>query len=481
MLCQSPFTGLSLSQDCKQLHQFLDFCRRKSIEDEQSKIASVFLEIDPIDPLAVLDQWSQPHQLHFYFENREQEWAIAAIDAAISFEASESHRFLAVQQFIQNSCDHLIASSTNDFPGAVPRFFCSFAFFDQATSSGAAFAPATAFLPQWQVMRWRDRSAILANFLIQPQSNLEDLTDTIWHQAQAIGATSSPLFSFPYAMFDLLSRADLLKQWQIVDTFPFSTAVASALVDIQQQRFHKLVLAHAIDVVSGLPFQAGRSLHNLRQRYPDCYVFSTGNGKGQSFIGASPERLLSIQDQTLTTDALAGSAPRGKTASKDRQFAQQLLNSDKEQREHRVVVDFITERLKALGLTPQHAIAPVLLPLSNIQHLHTPIQSTFPADKHPLEILAELHPTPAVAGMPRVIACQQIKRYEQFERSLYAAPLGWVDAQGNAEFIVGIRSALLQGNCARLYAGAGIVAGSDPEREFAEVRLKLQALLQALI
>ena len=509
MQCQSAFSGFSPSQDCQQIYQFLDFCQRKSIEDAQSKIASVFLEINPIDPLAVLEQWSKPHQLHFYFENREQEWAIAAIDAAISFEASGSHRFLAVQQFIETRFNHLIASGTSNFPGAIPRFFCSFAFFDQVTASdatafgatasgatasdatasdatadvslAATFAPATAFLPQWQVMRWRDRSAILANFRVHPQSNLEDLTRTIWHQAQAIGATSSHLFNFSHPMLDLLSRSDALKQWQIMDTFPFSTTVASALLDIQQQRFHKLVLAHAIDVISGLPFQIGRSLHNLRQRYPDCHVFSTGNGKGQSFIGASPERLLSIQNHTLTTDALAGSAPRGKTISEDRQFAQQLLNSDKEQREHRVVVDFITERLEALGLVPPQAIAPVLLPLSNIQHLHTPIQTAFPHSLHPLEILAELHPTPAVAGMPRAVACQQIQRYEQFERSLYAAPLGWVDAQGNAEFIVGIRSALLQGDRARLYAGAGIVAGSDPEREFAEVRLKLQALLQALI
>ncbi|MBW4657298.1 MAG: isochorismate synthase [Drouetiella hepatica Uher 2000/2452] len=487
MQCQSAFTGLSLFQDCQQLYQFLDFCQRKSIEDEQSKIASVFLEIDAIDPLAVLDQWSKPHQLHFYFENREQEWAIAAIDAAMSFEVSGSHRFLAVQQFVQTCFNQLIASSTSNFPGAVPRFFCSFAFFDQAaqdaehTEITPAFAPATAFLPQWQVMRWRDRSAILANFLIHPQSNLEDVTQAIWHQAQAISATPSHPFNFSHPMLDLLNRSEALKRWQIIDTFPFSTAVASALLDIQQQHFHKLVLAHAIDVVSGLPFQIGRSLHNLRQRYPDCHVFSTGNGRGQSFIGASPERLLSIQNQLLTTDALAGSAPRGKTTHEDRQFARQLMSSDKEQREHRVVVDFITERLAALGLVPQRAIAPVLLPLSNIQHLHTPIQAAFPTDRHPLEILAALHPTPAVAGMPRIAACQQIQRYEQFERSLYAAPLGWVDAQGNAEFIVGIRSALLQGNRARLYAGAGIVAGSEPEREFAEVRLKLQALLQALI
>ena len=94
---------------------------------------------------------------------------------------------------------------------------------------------------------------------------------------------------------------------------------------------------------------------------------------------------------------------------------------------------------------------------------------------------AQLHPTPAVAGAARDIACAEIRRYENFERGLYAAPLGWVDAEGNCEFIVGIRSALIDGDRARLYAGAGIVAGSDPDKEFAEVQLKLQALLKALV
>ena len=100
---------------------------------------------------------------------------------------------------------------------------------------------------------------------------------------------------------------------------------------------------------------------------------------------------------------------------------------------------------------------------------------------HPLEIVAKLHPTPAVAGVARDIAMKEIRRYESFERGLYAAPLGWVDYQGNSEFIVGIRSALIDGSSARLYAGAGIVEGSDPDKELAEIQLKLQALLKALV
>lgn len=239
-------------------------------------------------------------------------------------------------------------------------------------------------------------------------------------------------------------------------------------------------MAQTLDVLSGKDFNLYDSLNNLRQIHPNCYVFSTSNGKGQNFIGASPERLISIRDRQLIIDALAGSAPRGKTTIEDADLANLLLNSDKEKREHKVVIDFITQHLQALGIEAD-ILAPRLRQLSNIQHLWTPIEAKIPNNVHPLEIVAQLHPTPAVAGVSRDLACAEIQRYEDFERGLYAAPLGWVDYQGNSEFIVGIRSALIDGDRARLYAGAGIVAGSDPDRELAEIQLKLQALLKALV
>ncbi|NET61638.1 MAG: isochorismate synthase [Symploca sp. SIO2E6] len=271
----------------------------------------------------------------------------------------------------------------------------------------------------------------------------------------------------------------------------FKSSVISALKSIQANQLSKIVLANAIDVVLPRQFKLVNSLDNLRQTYPDCYIFSTSNGKGQNFIGASPECLVSIQNRQLVTDAIAGSAPRGKTAAEDADLAHRLLCSEKERREHRFVLDFIIERLSELGLKPQMPPTNQLLQLSNIQHLWTPITAQLLTDIHPLEIVAQLHPTPAVAGVPTKMAQEQILALETFDRSLYAAPLGWVDYQGNCEFIVGIRSALIasaqslsdsSSTCrARLYAGAGIVAGSDPHKELAEIQLKFQALLRALV
>lgn len=473
MLCQSPFTSFDV-QDCKKLYQFLDFCQQQSIADHHPKIASITLEIEAVDPLAILHQWVKPHQLHFYFEQRDQGTAIAAIDAVQLMQIEGNQRFSKAQNFIQNCFQHLISNRSLQSTWAAPRFFCNFTFFEQDIKEQSPFAPATVFLPRWQVVRWVDRSAVLFHQVIDADSDLPALTEAIWQEFQAFNLAQSGVFQLPVSFPSRL-------QWQVVDTHDFRATVMAALDSIQRQHLNKLVLAHAIDVLSPLPFQWGHSLHNLRQLHPDCYVFSTSNGQGQSFIGASPERLLSIQNRHLITDALAGSAARGRTIAEDHTLAKTLLNSDKERREHQVVVDFITQRLGQFGLRLHLADLPTLLQLSNIQHLHTPISTLLPREISPLEILAELHPTPAVAGMPRDTACEQIQQYEGFGRSLYAAPLGWVDGWGNAEFVVGIRSALLEKQRARLYAGAGIVAGSDPDRELAEVRLKLQTLLRALV
>jgi menaquinone-specific isochorismate synthase len=462
-------------QDQKSLYHFLLACQDRSIVKNHPQIANLATEIEPVDLLAVLHELNQQNQPHFYLEKRLDDMAIVALDTAAMTEIEGKQRFKAAQHFIQTCLEHLTSNRPIDDELAAPRFFCNFTFFDKNQDPNSAFAAATIFLPKFQIIRQGDRYRVVVNLLIHDRLKIETVTETIWNNIQAIRLAKYGIFNLPDRLRPQLSR------WQIRDIHNFQSAVAGALQVIHHQHLDKLVLAHAVDVTARLPFQPIQSLHHLRQLYPDCYVFSTSNGKGQSFIGASPERLIQIRDRQLFTDALAGSAPRGKTLVDDAEFANRLLSSPKERHEHQVVVDFIRDRLAQFDLKPQLATVPGLLQLSNIQHLHTPMQASIPGSLHPLDIVAELHPTPAVAGLPREIACDHIRQYEPFGRSLYAAPLGWVDAQGNAEFIVGIRSALIEGNRARLYAGAGIVAGSQPEREFAEVKLKLQALMQALV
>ena len=194
----------------------------------------------------------------------------------------------------------------------------------------------------------------------------------------------------------------------------------------------------------------------------------------------NPAPATSVAGGRMHTEALAGSAPRGESASEDAAFARALLLSEKDQREHRLVFESISRQLADLGLTLEHAGQPRVLGLANVQHLHLPISAALPAAVHILDLVARLHPTPAVGGSPRDAAIAAIARLESFARGLYAGPQGWVDHRGGGEFFVGIRSALVDGRTATVYAGAGIVAGSTPEKEFAETELKFKALIEAL-
>ena len=458
------------SLDYKDLYQLL-LSQQNRLDKDCTQIVSISLEIAPVDPLLVIGSIGGPEQLSCYFENRGRREAIATIDAVSQLQIEGPRRFCQAQKFIDSCLTNIMTMGDINHPFAGPHFFCNFGFFDSKAQANYPFPPATVFLPQWQVACQDRKCVVVANTVIHTELNLEILCD----QLQAKIKTICSLKSNASAR---TNEREIVNQ-HLSSSDSFRQAVLSCLKLIHSDHLSKVVLAQALDISSHAPFNLFQSLDNLRRLYPDCYVFSTSNGKGQNFIGASPERLISVHNQQLMTDALAGSAPRGRIAAEDADLAQRLLNSEKERREHRVVIDFITHRLERLGLLP-HILPLRLRQLSNIQHLWTPIQAKVPANVHPLEIVAELHPTPAVAGAARERACDEIRRYETFERGLYAAPLGWVDHQGNSEFIVRIRSALIDGDRARLYAGVGIVAGSDPEQELAEIQLKLQALLKAL-
>ncbi|MBE9036398.1 isochorismate synthase [aff. Roholtiella sp. LEGE 12411] len=456
----------------KDLYQFLLAVQEKCLKNNSRQIVSISQEIDLVDPLVVLNKLTQVNEINFYFEHKGKGEAIAAIDTVTKLQIDGIDRFTKAEYFIKSCLKNIINFGNANQPFSGPHFFCYFSFFDQNTEADYPFPSATVFLPRWQVAVKNQRCILVTNTIINGGVNIQRVLQTVRGKIQFLQSLEDyPKTDYFPAKF---------RQKSVTNATQFKRSVSSVLEKIHSSHLSKIVLADTLDVKSSSNFNLFKSLNNLRQIHPNCYIFSTSNGKGQNFIGASPERLISINNQQLITDALAGSAPRGKTPAEDAANANRLLNSEKERHEHLLVIDFITQRLSQLGVLPQ-VLAPRLRQLSNIQHLWTPISAIVPDNVHPLKIVAQLHPTPAVAGAARDVACAEIRRYESFERGLYAAPLGWIDSEGNCEFIVGIRSALIDGDRARLYAGAGIVAGSDPDKEFAEVQLKLQALLKALV
>ncbi|WP_216351432.1 isochorismate synthase [Leptolyngbya sp. 'hensonii'] len=437
-----------------------------------------------MDPLAILHSLHPVEQPHFYIESkhkktnfihRDFDGSILAIGITAAAEIEGVNRFHRAKSFIDNCLSEVITSGNSELPFAGPHFFCSFSFFNEKTDQMATHVPATIFLPRWQISCSQGICVLVANLIITLDLNLKTLIDQVQTEFQLITSTR-------YQVPEIYSHHRKTVDWpDSIHTHNFKAAVLSALQAISDQHLEKIVLAHAIDITASKPFNLIHSLHNLRQLYPDCYVFSINHGKGPTFIGASPERLVSVFNQELVADALAGSAPRGKTRLEDSTFMSDLLVNRKERHEHQLVIQFITQCLQHLGCQLRRSQVPHLLQLSNIQHLRTLIRAHVPPGVHLLEIVSQLHPTPAVAGLPREMTCTYIRQLETFDRGLYAGPLGWLDHRGNGEFIVGIRSALVQDRQARLYAGAGIVQGSDPDRELSEIHLKLQAILNALV
>jgi menaquinone-specific isochorismate synthase len=340
---------------------------------------------------------------------------------------------------------------------------------------GSAFAAATVFVPRWQVSRCGADYGAVANVRVDADCDLDQLVEKVW-------AAYLKFASFDYAhptCTTVDARPPVVEQSELAEGV-FADGVTRALAAIDRGAYEKIVLARGLRLEADQPWKPLDALNRLRERFSGCFTFSYSGGEGRSFIGATPERLLKLRNGRLQTEAIAGSAPRGATAGEDARLARDLLDSDKNQHEHNCVRDSIVRRLQAVGVEGQAEATARLLPLANVQHLRTQIEAEVGTSVHLLDIVAEMHPTPAVGGTPREQAVPEIAELEQLDRGLFAGAIGWFNHLNDGEMVVAIRSALIEDTTAELYAGAGIVHGSDPQHEARETEMKLSALLDVL-
>ncbi|PCE26559.1 isochorismate synthase [Burkholderia ubonensis] len=258
----------------------------------------------------------------------------------------------------------------------------------------------------------------------------------------------------------------------------YGNAVEQAVARIRAGELGKVVLARTLEITGERPVDVAPLVARLAARNPQGYTFSVDLGAGRTLLGASPELLVNRFGGIVRANPLAGSAPRSPDPVEDRRRADALLASRKDLDEHRMVVDAVRDALAPLCRRLDVPVRPSLIHTETMWHLSTEVRGETDADA--LTLALALHPTPAVCGAPRAAARACIRDAEPFDRGFYAGMLGWVDTQGDGEWVVTIRCAEAHDRTLRLYAGAGVVGESTPGGECAETAAKFRTMLDAL-
>ncbi len=363
-------------------------------------------------------------------------------------------------------------------PWSAPIAMAGFAFdpCQQRTELWQNFPDASLIAPKVTMIQSHAVSLLMWTFYITPESSIEAIIQQLERSQDEFAAefvSSNPETDTEIGGESLMSTHSMRdnKEWL--------EYVSGCLAEIAAGAGEKIVPARAVAVESAFGWNTTASLDYLRRNYPSAVTFAIAHG-GSLFMGATPERLGMAADRNVYTMALAGSAPRGENAEEDKNIERERLYSLKNLREHQVVVQSITAGLQKITEGIDVDATPLTLKLQNVQHLLTRISGKLLPRRTILDVVGALHPTPAVAGLPQSAALRYIRNNEAIDRGWYAAPIGWLNTNGDGEFWVALRSGIINGANAALFAGCGVVRGSLPEEELRESEIKLRPMKEAL-
>jgi len=319
----------------------------------------------------------------------------------------------------------------------------------------------------------RDKTAWVTTISTPDDSPSEDELNEVLARSQRVGT-------------GFARDAGLLASEQSPSTFDihplrspesWCAAVEAATNRIIAGQAQKVVLARGIEISTDKPLRPSAVLAQLRRSFPASHLFSI-----DGFVGATPELLVEREDAIVRAHPMAGTAPRSGDPETDARLAAALLASTNTRDEHRHTIDMVHDTLLPWCSYLDEEAEPSIVAVANVQHLSTRLEGQLSSPvASVLALVGALHPTPAVGGMPRDAALALIGELEELDRGRFAGPVGWVDANGNGTWAVGIRSAQISGTRTRIHAGVGVVADSIPEQELAETRAKLQTMLGAIV
>jgi isochorismate synthase len=447
---------------------------RRGVERGQRTLVSVTALVEGIDPCATIFASRLASDHWFCWEQPDREFALAALGTSHTATSRGEKRFADVAR----ECLRLKEGAVLDEPaglpaGAGPVWTGGFAFDPDGASSPqwSSFEPASMTLPELSICRQGDEVFMTVNVVVSPGDEVGSVLDRV--EARIAGLRDDPL---PLLDPHLADRPEIRS---VLPPGDFEETIDAATTRITAGEMSKVVLAREVTVEAAAAHDPAAIFGALREQFPSCFCFCRGTPEA-AFLGASPELLIRRSGAGASTVALAGSTRRSSDPAVDDHLGEQLLRSDKNRREQRIVAERIVRKLRPHAVWVQTAPEPEVVKVANIQHLATPIVAQLAESHSAVELAGMLHPTPAVGGEPWPDAESTIADLERMDRGWYAGPVGWMDATEDGEFCVALRSALLRDREARLFAGVGVVAGSDPAAELEETEVKLQALLPLL-
>ena len=435
-------------------------------------LVSVTVPVDGVDPCSVVFASRLASDRWFCWEQPDREFALGALGVAHKAGSRGDKRFADVAAECLRLNDGAVLDEPVGLPaGAGPVWVGGFAFDPDGASSApwSSFEPASMALPEISLCRRGDDSVFLtANLVVAPGDDAAALAERASARLAGLRSDSLPMLD-PHPT----DRPEIRSVHPPRD---FEAAVGAATERIAAGEMSKVVLAREVTVEAGAAHSPAAIFGALREQFPSCFCFCAGTPEA-AFLGASPELLIRRSGAGASTVALAGSTRRSSDPAVDDHLGEQLLRSEKNRHEQRIVAERIVRKLRPHSVWVQTAPEPEVVKVANIQHLATPIVAQLAESHSAIELAGLLHPTPAVGGEPWSAAGPAIAGLERMDRGRYAGPVGWMDATEDGEFCVALRSALLRDREARLFAGVGVVAGSDPAAELEETEVKLQALL----
>lgn len=407
----------------------------------------------------------------FYWSNQENSLILTGIGTLVPFHHSTEEQYSAIEKEWKRFGEEVYIEQEYCF-GTGPLALGGFSFFDtyKNDQDWKNFSTSHFFVPKLMVTVTNEGTFITSNYEINEQTSLDELLNQ-------------------YKEYDNYLEQFGMKQPKFIQSECISQnefepnkwieSVKNAIQKMKDDQLDKVVLNRTLNATFSSDIDSSKVIYELETTRNVNYVIAY-QLKDTVFISATPERLIAKKKNTVSSMCLAGSAAKGKTIEENKEASTWLLNSKKNNGEHAFVVNYIKETLRGYCDDLMIPSSPRIMATKSLLHLYTPVEGRLLNQVTLFQLIKALHPTPALGGFPKNEACRLIRELEPVDRGWYGAPIGWIDLEGNGDFAVGIRSALVKEENAILYAGCGVVQDSKPEEEFYETGVKFLPMLNAL-